>query len=1096
VSPQAARGIKHARAVARTVISIFLLLALPCVLHAQEQVAGRIVNLRGDVEVMRAQTMVWERASVGQGLSRGDAIRTGSDGRASLLMADETLLQLNHGSHLVMEEVAATAGWLRLRKVMPAAWFSVRSVYRVVVGEIWLRNKNQNPAVDIVTEAVSMGIRGTELNVTVASDETVTLTVLEGAVRAWNEQGALDVGAREQAVARPGVAPQKRLLLTPEDAVQWTLYIPSFISAQEIPAGEDRSLLQRGLSRLMDGEVDRAERIFTEVTARSPESSQGWGFLALTHLIRGERAKALEAARRAVETAPQSSTAWLIRGYAHQAAFDLDRAMEATRQAVALDDRNVLALTNLARLLFGADRLGEARDVIRKAQQLAPEDAEVPNVHGFILLALRRNEDSIAVFQRAIRLDPSMGEPHLGLGLAHMRQGDVAAAMEAITTAVLLEPRRSLFLSYWAKMLYQLERFQPALDLLQTAGELDSQDPTPWLYRAIILRDLNRPVEAIESMNRAMALNDNRAVYRSRFLLDRDLAVKSVDLSILYGDLGLSAWAKNKALASIKQDYMNYAGHLFLAGALFGLEGRGQAGGGENQLAQLLQPANLNAFNTFNEYTSFFEKPSVNGTLTGAFGNFDTYHGDATVYGAIPQVNLAFAGSASYSDTDGWRKDNFERFSDFIGKVKWDPTTSDGFMFLASHPNSKSGNTGFEADRLQDPFIWSKVRTTQVQAGYHHHFGPNADLLFLYTHIKNKGSLQGHQVQRVPPFTSELFDLVDFRTPFEQAQLQYMHKFGNHQLIGGTVQNWGENGAESDVQGFLRIFGFTFPVFHDHEGHDLKSRFQSYYIQDIWRVTPWLTFEAAVYYDRMNRAEGTSGLAWVVDDVNPRLGLVLTPTRSDTIRLAAFRYLLSHAFRFDPMDVAGVTIFRNALEGSVTEEADLVWEHEWSTGFFSTNLFYLEREVSEKFSTPTGTPMVTSVGRARGVEVALNQILWRGLGLNAGYRYLDLDDEKAPEARRRDHQFTLGLNYIHPCGLFGGIAQIYRHEDMKHPSREDDNIWLTDAQVGYIFPGRRGTATLTVRNIFDKRFNWVNDLFVFSGRPPAREIVGTVTLNF
>ena len=71
-----------------------------------------------------------------------------------------------------------------------------------------------------------------------------------------------------------------------------------------------------------------------------------------------------------------------------------------------------------------------------------------------------------------------------------------------------------------------------------------------------------------------IARNDNRAVYRSRFLLDQDLAARNVNLATLYGELGLNAWARNKALKSIKADYGNFDGHLFYAGALLGLEGR------------------------------------------------------------------------------------------------------------------------------------------------------------------------------------------------------------------------------------------------------------------------------------------------------------------------------------------------------------------------------------------------------------------------------------------------------------------------------------------------------------------------------------------
>ena len=62
------------------------------------------------------------------------------------------------------------------------------------------------------------------------------------------------------------------------------------------------------------------------------------------------------------------------------------------------------------------------------------------------------------------------------------------------------------------------------------AKELDPKDPTPWFYDAIAKQTTNRPVEALQDMQKAIELNDNRAVYRSRLLLDSDLAARSAAL--------------------------------------------------------------------------------------------------------------------------------------------------------------------------------------------------------------------------------------------------------------------------------------------------------------------------------------------------------------------------------------------------------------------------------------------------------------------------------------------------------------------------------------------------------------------------------------
>jgi hypothetical protein len=45
-------------------------------------------------------------------------------------------------------------------------------------------------------------------------------------------------------------------------------------------------------------------------------------------------------------------------------------------------------------------------------------------------------------------------------------------------------------------------------------------------------------VEALHKLQKAIELNDNRAVYRSRLLLDSDLAARSAALARIYSDFG------------------------------------------------------------------------------------------------------------------------------------------------------------------------------------------------------------------------------------------------------------------------------------------------------------------------------------------------------------------------------------------------------------------------------------------------------------------------------------------------------------------------------------------------------------------------------
>ncbi|MFZ0427314.1 MAG: hypothetical protein WAO20_04290, partial [Acidobacteriota bacterium] len=69
-------------------IHLLLLLSalIPTLLYAQ-QVAGRLITIRGQVEVL---TGAWAPATLNQDLFAGNTVRTLAQSRAVLLLADET----------------------------------------------------------------------------------------------------------------------------------------------------------------------------------------------------------------------------------------------------------------------------------------------------------------------------------------------------------------------------------------------------------------------------------------------------------------------------------------------------------------------------------------------------------------------------------------------------------------------------------------------------------------------------------------------------------------------------------------------------------------------------------------------------------------------------------------------------------------------------------------------------------------------------------------------------------------------------------------------------------------------------------------------
>ncbi len=144
------------------------------------------------------------------------------------------------------------------------------------------------------------------------------------------------------------------------------------------------------------------------------------------------------------------------------------------------------------------------------------------------------------------------------------RRTRCCAAISARPTSTSGPPTRSPTSRSWSTNFPNQENTLAAQQFA-ISKELDPNDPTPWLYDAIRLQSENRPVEALRNIEKSIELNDNRAVYRSRELLDQDRAARGASLARIYNDLGFEQLGINEATKSLSLDPSNAGAHRFLS---------------------------------------------------------------------------------------------------------------------------------------------------------------------------------------------------------------------------------------------------------------------------------------------------------------------------------------------------------------------------------------------------------------------------------------------------------------------------------------------------------------------------------------------------
>jgi tetratricopeptide (TPR) repeat protein/outer membrane receptor protein involved in Fe transport len=540
---------------------------------------------------------------------------------------------------------------------------------------------------------------------------------------------------------------------------------------------------QAAFLHLIQGRVSEALSELEEALALDPRHALAHGLRSNIYLVQNKKDLALQAAQRAVAANPSSPSAHLDLSLAKQAEFQLEEALQAARKAVELAPEDPQALIQVSRLLFGLGQVSEAFKAAEQASRMAPQDPFINTTWGFLLLARGKVKEAIGAFDQAIQADSTRGQPHLGRGLALFRQGKKEEAVQEMWMATLLEPQVSLFQSYLAKALFEVNRPQEGRAALERAKALDPRDPTPSYYAGIYLADENKPGAAIREFQRAIALNDNRAIFRSRFLLDQDVAARGADLARRYWLLGLNQLAESLAVDALEDDPTSSSAHAFLAASARDLHPGTNVSTDEFIQALLLSPVSHNALHTLNrwvslspagtrgskgdysvsglttlltrgsisdrlrresgrglanfatsigEYTSLVEAPGANISGQGAYESHDT--DDENILGSGGTHRVAASLFAERFSTDGFRDIN-DDLTDYEvnGLVKAALGPQSDLSFAAVYSNVRAGDVFRDTNAFvaNDPDLRVRQQLADFHLGYHRQFAPGSHLLAL-----------------------------------------------------------------------------------------------------------------------------------------------------------------------------------------------------------------------------------------------------------------------------------------------------------------------------------------------------------------------------
>jgi hypothetical protein len=580
-------------------------------------------------------------------------------------------------------------------------------------------------------------------------------------------------------------------------------------------------------------------------------------------------------------------------------------------------------------------------------------------------------------------------------------------------------------------------------------------------------------VEALHDLQEAIQLNDNRTVYRSRLLLDEDLAARSAALGRIYNDLGFQQLGLVEGWKSVNADPSNYSAHRLLADNYAALPRHEIARVSELLQSQLLQPINITPVQpnlaesnllilegggpsapSFNEFNPLFTRNRLALQTSGVFGSNNTLGDEVTQSGVWNKFSYSLG--QFHFESDGFRENNdlTQDIYNVFTQVNLSPRFGAQAEFRHRETEHGDFEFNFELDNPTNPSFRRDLRTDTVRIGtrYTPAFNSNIITSVIYQDLKER--------QEFAPGISGTGNLEGYT-----AEAQYLLQLRNFDLIaGGGYLNTDNSVGNS-----------SFSVQH---WNSYIYSYIRYPAKAIW------TFGASI--DSLNDDDRLGNF----DQLNWKVGITWNFMPNTTLRLATFRTFkrpLLTDQTIEPTQVAGFNQFFDDSGGTDSRRYGIAIDHK-----FASNL-YSGIEVSKRELIPV---LISAVSDENVIEEDWDEQLYRVylnwtphsyLAVSAGYQFdrFDNEDKIRPIPDTRTHLAPISLRYFNPSGIFSRLGATYVNQtaDLVEAEEHDgefvvtenprnDQFMLVGASIGYRLPKRYGTIEIGAENIFNENFDF------------------------
>ncbi len=626
-------------------------------------------------------------------------------------------------------------------------------------------------------------------------------------------------------------------------------------------------------------------------------------------------------------------------------------ALRLAKQATTNSPDFGFAWERVAELGFSFGRTKETLQALDKSLSLAPQNPQALALKGFVFSSQNRSLAARECFDLAIAGDAALGNAWLGRGLVRIRLGDTRGGREDLLMAAALEPQRAELRSYLGKAYAYAGDGGHATKELALAKKLDPNDPTAWLYSALLNQQDNQINDAIRDLEKSQTLNDNRSVYRSQLLLDEDHAVRSANLAAVYLDAGMTDVSLREAGRAVSSDYANYSAHLFLANSYEQLRDPNWSNlrydtpaTEEYWIANLLAPTGagwLSSTISQQPYARLFDQNRFGFNSEMTYLGRDAWAEQADGYYTSGSFSCDVA--TGYRYDPGQRPNNDFENREFDVNLKGQLTEQDNVFasIQLAYINYGDNNQYYNSANVSPDFRLNETQEPNLFLGYHHEWSPGVHTLFFATRrvadesasIPNAGQVVGWiyhgNFTAVHVFGDS--EMVKLSPELYSTELQQIWEQADHTTILGTRYEWGDVHYQDQQS---HGYNTALAIFPDPSGlllaQDFKADVQHFnlYGYHTWQIADAFALTAGLSYDWLHQPADVATTPFPVNQTkttvqfSPKAGCVWTPAVNTTFRVAYTRslsgFIDGQSFRLEPTEVAGLNqSFRSLIPESV-----------------------------------------------------------------------------------------------------------------------------------------------------------------------------------